>query len=758
MLVFPEGRKGTEKLYKDRYQLRRFGRGGFVEAAMRARVADRPDRRGRRRGGDADLRPRQPAAAPDRAPLLPDHADVPALRAGWLRSATCRPSSGSASWSRSRPTSGARSRGDDRGLVQTVADEIRSRIQEELIDMVVPPPLGVVRMTAKRILVTGVSHLLGRAPRAGARGDARASRRSSASAPTTRAAELERTEFVRVGTAARAAAPDRAGGGDRHGGRHAAGRRLADGLPARGARDQRDRDDEHPRRLRRAGLAGAQGRLQVLGALLRLRARRPGVLHRGDAAPAPAAHAPGVATSSRPRTPSRASPSATRDVTVTVLRFANALGPDMRTSHTALLSAARDPGILGFDPRYQFVHEDDIVGVARATPSSTTCRASTTSPATACWCSRRSRRLLGQAAGADPAAVGDGAGRRARCKPPASAMPDEMLNQLRYGRGLDNRKLKARGLRLALHDPRDRAQARRGPARARAARRRAASPTATSARSRSSCATARASRRKGSCERPASWLPGVRSYPGDAPTSRTPHAAPSCIAVLVHRSCDVVLLVGAGGAVRVRPAARTTDRRGRARSTASTSAASRRPQARDQAARRAAASRSTARSAPATRARRFTLTPRGRRSIGVDIDGSVDRAIAASREGNIFTRTWREVRGSELERRRRGQDHLRRAAVRQLVRARAATSSTVEPRDASVDLESGNVDPVHVQGRPGGRRRPPAARHRARAARRRRHADRPRARPRVGQARRSRTEELAKKYPASWSSTAAPSS
>jgi 1-acyl-sn-glycerol-3-phosphate acyltransferase len=38
VLVFPEGRKGTEKLYKDRYRLRRFGRGGFVEAAMRARA------------------------------------------------------------------------------------------------------------------------------------------------------------------------------------------------------------------------------------------------------------------------------------------------------------------------------------------------------------------------------------------------------------------------------------------------------------------------------------------------------------------------------------------------------------------------------------------------------------------------------------------------------------------------------------------------------------------------------------------------
>ena len=38
VLVFPEGREGTEKLYRERYRLRRFGRGGFVEAAMRARA------------------------------------------------------------------------------------------------------------------------------------------------------------------------------------------------------------------------------------------------------------------------------------------------------------------------------------------------------------------------------------------------------------------------------------------------------------------------------------------------------------------------------------------------------------------------------------------------------------------------------------------------------------------------------------------------------------------------------------------------
>ncbi len=37
-LVFPEGTKGPSKHYSQRYQLRRFGRGGFVQIAMRAGV------------------------------------------------------------------------------------------------------------------------------------------------------------------------------------------------------------------------------------------------------------------------------------------------------------------------------------------------------------------------------------------------------------------------------------------------------------------------------------------------------------------------------------------------------------------------------------------------------------------------------------------------------------------------------------------------------------------------------------------------
>jgi 1-acyl-sn-glycerol-3-phosphate acyltransferase len=38
VLIFPEGSKGPGKLYSERYRLRRFGRGGFVQTALRAGV------------------------------------------------------------------------------------------------------------------------------------------------------------------------------------------------------------------------------------------------------------------------------------------------------------------------------------------------------------------------------------------------------------------------------------------------------------------------------------------------------------------------------------------------------------------------------------------------------------------------------------------------------------------------------------------------------------------------------------------------
>ena len=48
-------------------------------------------------------------------------------------------------------------------------------------------------------------------------------------------------------------------------------------------------------------------------------------------------------------------------VDVSLLRFANVLGVDIDTPFTAALRRPVVPEILGFDPRIQFVHEDDVV-------------------------------------------------------------------------------------------------------------------------------------------------------------------------------------------------------------------------------------------------------------------------------------------------------------------------------------------------------------------------------------------------------------
>ena len=49
------------------------------------------------------------------------------------------------------------------------------------------------------------------------------------------------------------------------------------------------------------------------------------------------------------------------EVTVTMLRCANVLGPDVETGFTRMLALPLVPMVLGFDPRLQFVHEDDVV-------------------------------------------------------------------------------------------------------------------------------------------------------------------------------------------------------------------------------------------------------------------------------------------------------------------------------------------------------------------------------------------------------------
>jgi 1-acyl-sn-glycerol-3-phosphate acyltransferase len=132
VLVFPEGRKGTEKLYKDRYKLRRFGRGGFVEAAMRA---------------GAPIVPVCVIGAEEAAPIF---AQVSALQK--LTGLLYFPLTPTFPWFGPLGMLGflpAKFKlrfleplyfnedrmWEDKALVQTVAHEIRVRIQDNVLDM-----------------------------------------------------------------------------------------------------------------------------------------------------------------------------------------------------------------------------------------------------------------------------------------------------------------------------------------------------------------------------------------------------------------------------------------------------------------------------------------------------------------------------------------------------------------------------------------------------------------------------------------------
>ena len=136
------------------------------------------------------------------------------------------------------------------------------------------------------------------------------------------------------------------------------------------------------------------------------------------------------------------------DVTVTTLRFCNGLGPDLTTSHSTLLELPVVPGILGFDPRYQFIHEDDIVGALHHAVLNELPGIHNVAPDGVLALSEIAG-LLGKPFapllppwGTSLATRGTGLlGIR---------IPDEVRQQLRYGRGLDNRKFKQSGYRFAL--------------------------------------------------------------------------------------------------------------------------------------------------------------------------------------------------------------------------------------------------------------------------------------------------------------------
>jgi UDP-glucose 4-epimerase len=134
------------------------------------------------------------------------------------------------------------------------------------------------------------------------------------------------------------------------------------------------------------------------------------------------------------------------DVTVTVLRFANALGPDISTSHSALLALPAVPSILGFDPRYQFIHEDDVPGVLEHAARHEL-RGVFNAAGDGVLVLSEIASLLGKPLAPILPPWGTGIA-AAALRRAGVRIPAEVLQQLRYGRALDNRCLKATGYAL----------------------------------------------------------------------------------------------------------------------------------------------------------------------------------------------------------------------------------------------------------------------------------------------------------------------
>lgn len=131
------------------------------------------------------------------------------------------------------------------------------------------------------------------------------------------------------------------------------------------------------------------------------------------------------------------------DVCVTVFRFANVLGPDVQTAHTRLFDLPVIPMILGFDPRYQFVHEDDVVNALLHSalhdlPGIFNVAGDGVLAFTEV-CSLLGKQFLPIL---PPWATGIAAQAMRRF---GVVIPPDMLQQLRFGRGLDNRRYKATG-------------------------------------------------------------------------------------------------------------------------------------------------------------------------------------------------------------------------------------------------------------------------------------------------------------------------
>jgi UDP-glucose 4-epimerase len=129
-------------------------------------------------------------------------------------------------------------------------------------------------------------------------------------------------------------------------------------------------------------------------------------------------------------------------VNVTLLRFSNVLGPDIVTPISRALELPVVPSLFGYDPRFQFVHEDDVIRsilfvLEKRLPGIYNVAGDGLLPWTevAKICGKRTFPITPIGSGLFTLPL----------KRLGVEMPDELLGLLRYGRGIDNRRLQRAG-------------------------------------------------------------------------------------------------------------------------------------------------------------------------------------------------------------------------------------------------------------------------------------------------------------------------
>jgi len=130
---------------------------------------------------------------------------------------------------------------------------------------------------------------------------------------------------------------------------------------------------------------------------------------------------------------------------VTLLRFANVLGNDIDSPLVRLLRLPLVPEILGFDPRVQFVHEEDVIGaLVYASTSEAPGVFNVAGEGTLPWsevCAIVGKRRVPL----PPLLTGLAVAPLARLG--VVELPPEVIDLLRFGRGVDTTRLRRHGYR-----------------------------------------------------------------------------------------------------------------------------------------------------------------------------------------------------------------------------------------------------------------------------------------------------------------------